>query len=80
MGMYSASKEMAVVPSTPEIGLLYYSSFNRRGEVVAKEFGIKLLGLFSFIDHIGNSVAPKGRKANALIAMLATAPDGRRRA
>ncbi|MEX3009614.1 hypothetical protein [Hoeflea sp. TYP-13] len=45
---------------------------------VADQYRIRLLGLFSFVDNDGKELAPKGRKAVALLALLSTAPDGRR--
>jgi len=43
-----------------------------------KKLHIRLLGSFSVADVNGTDLTPKGRKAQALLAMLATGRDGRR--
>lgn len=39
---------------------------------------VRLLGTFAVLDPAGNDISPKGRKAQAVIAMLCTGRDGKR--
>lgn len=58
--------------------ILKIPTYSEVDSLVANKYRIRLLGPFSFADKNGTEIAPNGRKAVALLALLASAPGGRR--